>query len=478
MSPRTLLVLVVAALSGCSYTFDSSAPLLTVSGDVPDTAGQPRLNTWPALGETYVRGFDHRIWIVIQQSDNSWHMQALSGAPDTDDISPDEADDVFPVWRALYITKKMKATPGATTPSPVMLTVRSAGEHPGHTFTMPGGAAVLFSGGADDVFAYIITDGNQPGYYLQRRDESFSRIVPWPKGVTANDPFRNGAYWFDNDTGDTFFDRDADGRVVAHSTRDNGDVDLGIRPRFFNWLDDKTWVTCGNDGVRIVHVDGRTPESVLDDTPCKQERLNLMNGYAYYDVGTTIRKVKLDGSEPPAEVFDFGTNRVLILTDHDDVFYSTDPSDRYARAAGDGWLEGAKFMQRGTQLQLSGDRKHLWWVEDSAQNGGAGQLTSLVLPGAAMPGGTPEVLTRNTRQYSILGDGRILCDENHAFNGTFNRIVVIDEKSGTKRWVAAGANRFGQIPFTNNELTVDVVTGATGHDIVRAKVPPLEGPPP
>lgn len=467
--------LVVAALSllvaGCSYTFDSNAPGLPLVGPVPDTPSLPKLNTVTALGETFVRGLDDRIWIVIQQSDNSWHMQAMSGPPDTDDIAPGDADDLLATWRALYITKRDKSVPPAV-PAPITLTVRSVGEHPGHDFTLPGGPAVLFSGGADDVFAYIVSDGSQPGYYLYRRDGSFSRIVPWPKGVTANDPFRNGAYWFDNDTGDTFFDRDADGRVVAHHTKDNIDVDLGIRPRFFAWLDTQTWVTCGNDGVRVVHLDGRTPESILDPDPCKQERLGLANGYAYYDVGTVVRKVKLDGSEPPREVFDFGQDRILILTSHDDVFYSTDPSDRYAHAAGDGWLQGWKFMQRGTQLSLSSDRTKLWFIDYSAVNAGAGLLTQLTLPGPATPGGTPVVLARNTRRYEVLPDGRILCDEDHAFNGSFNRVVVIDPQRGVKQWVASSAMTFGKVPFTDADYIVDVVTGASGHDIVRVTVPP------
>jgi hypothetical protein len=472
---RLLALTLCAAAAGCSYTFDSGAPELPLVGPVPDTPSLPHLNDRPVLSEVFARGVDGRVWLIMQQTDNSYRMVPMSGDPTPEVLAPGAVDDLFVRWRALYLTVR----PRPSDPSaPISLTVRSIGESPGHTFSLPGGPAVLFSGGADDVFVYLVTDGTQPGYLIQRRDESFKRIVPWPKGVMPSDPFRNGAYFFDSGAGELFFDRDADGRVVAHHTRDNLDVDLGIRPRFLAWLDAKTWVTCGNDGVRVVHLDGVTPERVLDADPCKQERLQLSRGYAYYDVGAELRKVKLDGSEPPQPVFDFGDNRVLLVaTKTDTVLYSTDPSDRYLHAAGDGWLGGWRFMDRGTSLTMSSDLLHLWWLEHSAQRGGAGQLMTVTLPGPAMPGGTPTVLTRNTRQFQILPDHRILADENHAFDGTQDRVVVIDPLRGNKRWVASSSSAFASVPYTDDYI-VDVVSVSSGHDVVRVTVPPPLPPPP
>jgi hypothetical protein len=361
---------------------------------------------------------------------------------------------------------------------PMRLIVRSIGEHPGHTFLMPPGPPVILTGN-DAVFVYMVTDGTQPGYLLQWRDESFRRIIPWPKGVDGANPFKNGAYFFQN-TYEHFFDRDADGRLVAHDTRDNLDIDLGIRPPLVVSIDAKTLLTCGQDGVRIVFMDGVTPERMLDNDICKPGLVWLNHGYAYYYVGTTVRKTKLDGTQPPQKVFEFGTGRVLgISSTHDTVLYSTDPADRYAHGAGDGWLANWRFMERGDQVVMPSDRTRIYWLEHSAQGyyDSIGQLTTVTLPAPGQPGGTPVTLTRNTRQYGFLDDGRIICDENHAYGGAENRVVVVDEKRKHKQWVATSASHFSQVPYTH-DFVIDVVSGATGHDLVRVKLPPIEPPPP
>ncbi|MDB4966957.1 MAG: hypothetical protein JWN44_2646 [Myxococcales bacterium] len=480
------LLLGSCSLGSCSYTFDTEAPTLPLVGTVPDTPNLPHLNTAPVSTEIFVLGADNRIWIILEQEDQTWRMVPMSGDASTVETLPMLDTDLFVTWRALYITKHPKSTGGVATaapadmsaPEPVQLTVRSIGESPGHTFEMPGGAAVLFSMGEDDVFAYLVLDDKLPGYIIQRRDESFRRIVPWPKGIDPRDPFRNGAFFSDPGAGDLFFDRDGDGRLVAHHTRDNLDVDLGIRPRFLGFYDARTLVTCGNDGVRVVPIDGFTPERILDDEPCKPQLLTFTNGYVYYDVGTTLKKARIDGSAPPESVYDFGINRLLLLsTPTDIVLYSTDPADRYVRGAGDGWLGNWRFMERGSSLTMSGDRKRIRWLEHSAQGSGIGDLTMVTLDQPGMPGGVTTPLTRNTRSYSILPDGRILCDENRANPGVWNRIVAVDPVRGHKQWVATSANRFSAIPQSNDYI-VDVISGATGHDVVRVKIPPVDPTPP
>src|SRR5437868_2203145 len=176
---------------------------------------------------------------------------------------------------------------GAPPPPNIKLITRSLDEHPGKEFNMPDGPALLYSMGADDVFAYIVTNPALPGYLIQRRDDSFKRVVPWPKGIDPSNPFKNGLFFSDDGAGDVFYDRDADGRIVGHHTKDNLDIDLGIRPRFLAWVDSKRLLTCGVDGVRVVPVDGVTPESVLDEDICKTSMLTIDGGYVYYDVGTT-----------------------------------------------------------------------------------------------------------------------------------------------------------------------------------------------
>ena len=250
-------------------------------------------------------GADQRIWIILQHTDSSWEMKPMSGAPDSDTIAPDEELQLV-TWRALYITKqpsgvdggvaarfgggrrRRPATCGAPPPPNVQLIVRSVGEHPGAEFDVPDGPALLYSLGADDVFAYIVTNPALPGYLLQRRDGSYKRIIPWPKGIDPANPFKQGLFFGDDGAGDVFYDRDVDGRIVGHDTRDNRDVDLGIRPRFLAWLDHQAaWSPAAADGVRLVPVDGVTPETVLDQDICKPALLAVADGYVYYEVGTT-----------------------------------------------------------------------------------------------------------------------------------------------------------------------------------------------
>jgi hypothetical protein len=350
------------------------------------------------------------------------------------------------------------------------------GEHPGQSFSVPDGPALIYSLGADDVFAYIVMNPALPGYLLQRRDGSFKRIVPWPKGIDPSNPFKDGLFFGDYNNGDTFYDRDADGRIVGHSTKSNVDIDLGIRPRFLSWVDAKRFVTCGPDGVRVVFVDGKTPEVVIDSDLCKSALLGLANGYVYYEVATSIRKAKLDGSAPPATLWDFGMARVLnIVTPQDFIVYSTDPADRYVHGAGDGWLAGWKFMQRGLAVTFTDDRQGIYWLENAAQGSGTGNLKTVKLAGPGVPGGNATTLSLNTREFTRLADGRILADENRANNGTWNRVVVIDEARGHKQYVAVGANHPSPIPQSSDYI-VDVVTGATGHDVVRVPLPaPVDG---
>jgi hypothetical protein len=240
-------------------------------------------------------------------------------------------------------------------------------------------------------------------------------------------------------------------------------------------VDQKRFVTCGPDGVRVVFVDGVTPEVVLDDDLCKTSLLAQAGGYVYYDVGTTLRKVKLDGSEAPIALFDFGESRVLtVATPGDHILYSTDPADRYVHGAGDGWLGGWKFMERGLGATFSNDRTALYWIENAAQASGAGDLKTVKLQGPGVAGGTATTLVKNARQFSFLGDGRIIADENHVNNGTWNRVVVIDEAAGHKQYVATGADHFSPIP-SSSDYIVDVVTGATGHDVARVSLPPRTG---
>jgi hypothetical protein len=498
--------------AGCSYTFDSEAPSLPLMGVMPNTPALPHLNQMPATSEQLIPDTGGRWWLAMLESDNTWRFVRLTGdSPGAvQTIAPGQYDDVLVTARALYLTKRgldigpsdgsapdggaSDAGAGNSSSSgngsgsaamPVRLTVRSIDESPGRTFVLPGGPAILFVGGGDTVFAYLPTSADQPGYILQRRFSSFMRIVPWPKGVDPANPFGKGNFFWDS-TGDVFYDRNAEGRIVAHSAHDNTDIDLGIRPPFFNFISRKTLVTCGIDGVRLVPVDGKSPEIIVDDDVCAEGQLfwytdpshrDYEHTWIYYLVGKTLRKTNVATHEKTT-VFDTSTRRLWSVHLPDDIIlYSTDPDDRYAHGAGDGWLGNWRFMERGGSITFPGDMLHLYWIDHSALNAGAGLLSMATLPGRAQPSSNIARLADNVRAYSFLPDGRIVCDENHAFNGTQNRIVVIDTLRHNKQWVASSANHYMGIPGTN-DLVVDVVSGATGHDVVRVTPPPIYPPVP
>src|SRR5207245_9125260 len=97
--------------------------------------------------------------------------------------------------------------------------------------------------------------------------------------------------------------------------------------------------------------------------------------------------------------------------------------------------------------------------------GGYGCLTSVLAPG-----GAPTLLGMNVHSFNELPDGRVLAIENAVYAGTWNRLVVIDEAAATKRWVVPQAADFLLVPGSQ-EIVADIVTGASGYDIVRVTAP-------
>jgi hypothetical protein len=497
---RIWVVFALLAASGCSYTFDSTEPELQLIGEQPDTPSMPHVNTDAVVQEWFVRGFDDAQWLIMQHVDGSYRILSLTSDAPADVITKDQFDDLYTTPRKLYLVKAntddMGPPDGGVAaadeasdmgpPPTVTLTIRAAGDPVGQKYIEPAGSALLYVGGTqDDVFTYMVSSKKQPGYIIQRRDSDFRRIIAWPKGVDPSNPYGKGYYFWDSGQGRVFYDMDADNRLVAHSALDNTDIDLGIHSRSLAWVNGTSLASCGDDGVRIFAVDGKTPESLLTDEVCVATNFWISDGFIYYDSGTNVRKVALDHSAAPETVYDFGTNRVLsILSPNDTIFYSKDPASLYVHGAGDGWLVpkggGAdfKFMNRGTGLSIYNNLTQLNWLENSAQESGAGELMGLTLPAPGVPGGTKVPLARNVRSYGILGDGRILCDDDHAFDGTQNRIVVLDPLRHHAQWVASSSNYVLSIPTTDDFL-VEVVSGdLNSHDLVRVSLPPIVPTPP
>ena len=114
-----------------------------------------------------------------------------------------------------------------------------------------------------------------------------SASCPGPRGSIRPTRSRTALFFSDDGAGRRFYDRDADGRIVGHHTHDNVDVDLGIRPRLLGLGRLASASSpAATDGVRVVPVDGVTPETVLDNDICKPANFSASaNGFVYYDVG-------------------------------------------------------------------------------------------------------------------------------------------------------------------------------------------------
>ena len=500
---RALFPVVFFVASGCSYTFDSKEPELPLIGVEPNTPALPHLNTAPIIQEWFVTGFDNGSWLVMQHDDRSYRILSLTTDAPADILATSDFDDLYTTPRKLYIVKAntpndmgapeddagvaaAASTPDMGAPATVTLTIRSPGDKVGQKYIEPAGGALLFVGGGEDnVFTYMVSDSALPGYILQRRDTGFRRIIPWPKGVSPLNPYGKGYFFWDAGQGQTFYDMDEDNRLVGHSAVDNTDIDLGIRTHSMAWVTNSSLASCGVDGVRVFAVDGKSPEVILTNEVCDPTNFWINNGFVYYNSDTSIHKVPLDHSSPPQEVYDLGTKRLLSLTNPDDtVFYSTDPATLFVHGAGDGWLAshsgGAdfKFMERGTGLAIYNNATQLTWLEDSAQETGAGELMSLTLPAPGVAGGTKVPLALNVRTYGLLADGRIICDDDHAFDGIENRIVVLDQLRHHAQWVASSSNYVMGIPGASDFL-VEVVNGDLNtHDLVRAPLPPIVPTPP
>ena len=219
------------------------------------------------------------------------------------------------------------------------------------------------------------------------------------------------------------------------------------------------------------------PPRLLDETACASDlfsfqRLKRDDGTTsiqlFYIIGDReLRRVPVDGSAPPARVIERDIKRVLTIADAATVIYSEDPSDRYIYMVGDGWIGDWRFMDRGRAANVSSDRKRVHFLENAAQSAGIGDLSSAPI------GGVVVRLARNVYQYDEIAPLRLLAAANHAFRGTQNRIILIDEEHGQAHWVVDQASRYSFIPGST-DLLVDIVTGASSSDLVRVPLPPLD----
>jgi hypothetical protein len=469
-APR-LALLGSLMLAGCSYTFDDTAPDIRLLGSPPNTDGLPRLNHSAAGNDNIVLGYDdngqqNAYWVAFTENIDT--ADGKQGAVRAVRLSPPEkeeiilADDVTTTWTRFFLVSRGLDKPM----TPPVITVRSAGQTtPPIQFPLPGAPGFFSIGYGEDAFLYWVARATQSTFYTFRSDGSFMRQLKIPPGVDPLNP-QLDFYW---SSGSKFLlTRAPDGDVLVHSTIESSDVDLGIRPKLLGVIGQSQLIACGADGLRVVRLDG-TREQVLDPMPCDDQgdlalRYVEMKTWVYYGTDLQLWRVPLDGNGTPEPVHVDG-RRAWQFLDDGRIIVSRTPRELYIQSAGDGWLDGWNFMERGIDVRMSTDKKRLRWLEHAAKANGAGELMSAPI------GEAPLHLSLNTRQWEELEDGRILADANHAFRGTQNRVVVIDEASRTAQWVAAAAAQYSRIPYTN-DLLVDVVTGPTGLDIVRVPIPP------
>lgn len=447
-------------LSGCSFLFDDDAPDLPLLGTPPSTAGLPRLNRTAAESARILRGVDGAPWVAVREQGNVLRLIRLAEPAHEEELV---ARQVHILYRSVYLVD-----PGTLPGQPTRLRIRAAGQvDREQEFLLPPGDPLLVVGSTEDVFAFFPRRADSRSLLIVRRDGSFSRTVPMPEGLDPENPLAEGLAFFDG-PGRYLFIRDGVGRLRAHSTVSEEDIDLGQRPRTLLTLDAlRALLACGEDGLVRVPMDGG-PDVMLDPQPCTPEGLRVIGGAVYYLAQGELRAVPVDGSLPPARAFPAPAQQVLAAGPRGMLAYSTDSPRRWASGASDGWLGGWRFMERGRQVGFSRDGMRLRWLEHAATLSGAGDLLS-----AELPAGAPLRLSRNVRQFVELTDGRLLCVAHHAFRGAQNRIVVIDEKARTARWVADSASGFLLIPGSNDLLAM-LVKDNRGFDLVRLPIPPAE----
>jgi hypothetical protein len=494
-------------LGACSWNFDGNAPELPLVGEPPSLTSLQKLNDGPVYSSAIVYGTDRNFWLSLQEETKKLRVMRLSGTPAQFTV---EGDQFVVAWRAFFTWQNGQAPADPTMARPAKLQVLSAGQtsSQAQVFDFPLGIGQVKPGGADDVFVYVPAFAAADSYELVRRD-GHRRTIPYPDDGVHPKAYPDG--FFSGD-GHVFFSRgpcqtgcltdpndsDLGGTerrpLVAHSTDAEVDIDLGPQPRRVFLFEPaglpRRFITCSDQGIKLIPVDPADPLPTihLDDSRCATDALTTLrlpipggprqsvvaasgglSTWLYYSIAGELRRVPIDGFSAPERVLDHDVARVLQIFGADLISYSQDSSDRYIYGVGDGWIGDWRFMERGRAANLSIDKKKMFFLENAAQQGGIGTLTSAPLNGTAVP------LARNVYQYDELDDGRLLASSNHAFRGTQNRIITIDEARGEARWVVDQAAQYSFIPGSSDgsvDLLVDIVTGASSYDLMRVPLPP------
>ena len=471
---RTFTVISALALGACTFNWSGGDGGLPLVGSEPPLSSFTRLNAVTSGRASLLTGPDGASWAALCEfwtmgSGNNgrgcqrMHLVRL-GAPDEAPREETIDADSFALHGAeLYEIRDDAAG-----------LVRTVTMHrPGDAavddvaFSLPAGRAAFFANdaGASDVFLYWLRAAETIEWVVCRRDRRYQRRVPLPPGSdpTGDDDARTPKIVLTADGG-TIVVRGPDGVMVADSTLDEGTVALGPRPADF-FIDEPraAAVAFGEGGATSVALDG-SGDRLLTADPIARVSVAVDDDVFYYATPAGLSSVPLDGSRP-ARLEQPGAARLRAVGRGGELAYGLDPADRYAGGAGDGWIGGWRFMERGRQLRFSADGARLHFLEHAATLGTYGDLTT-----ATSPAAPPRTLAINVHRWDELPDGRLLAIENAVVGGAWNRLVVIDEVAGERRWLVPTATEFLLVPGSR-DLLVDVVSGATGYDVLRVPAP-------
>jgi hypothetical protein len=464
----------VLLLCGCTLEWNGGTPSLPLVGSAPSLSSFDKLNTAPVGRASLMTGPDGVPWVAFcefwgegsgnRPSDcKRMHLTRLGPA---DDPAGDElltADSFGLHGQMIYAL----TASGDKTSTQILLHRPGDPTNEDVSFTVPGTQTALFvnDGGAADVFVAWPEAATTTGWTVFRRDKRYTRTIPLPAGLDPTGMKRDGLVLALDQAGDRFIVRTPDESMTVYSTLDEGVVSLG--PRAFNFFFDNAHdaiVTYGDDGVRGVGLDGSMDLPYTADVVVDPNSVALSLTDVFYATRAGLWDAPLDRSAPPRLVQPNAV-RARAVGPHGDVVYGYDPSTLYAGNAGDGWLGDWKFMQRGRFCRFSADGQRLHFLENAATLSVYGDLTTATSPHAPV-----RTLSLNVHAYDELNDGRLLAIENAIQPGVWNRLVVIDEVAGERRWVVPSAAEFILLPG-KTELIVDVVTGPNGYDILRVPAP-------
>jgi hypothetical protein len=467
----------VVACAGCVFEWDQSALVFTLEGNPPPLSSFHKLNVMPSGLATEMIGPDGANWVGFCEFWNAGSVLRPRGCQRAHLVRADpggtgtvdetfNADNFIMTPHELLVLidddKSMTRTIGFHRPGDPSSANQAFDVNPGQALIYTNGSVL----GTQSTVVYWAEDPMTKTFSLLRRDPLMRRDLPIPMGVDPAKPLNaDGFDFLLTADGNWLIERDPDGTMTAFSSLGEPDVSFGKRPSDFR-IDDprESVITIGPDGLRSIPIAGG-PDKILAPEWVDASLIILRQDQAFYPLNGALWRVPLDGSQPPEKIADGGA-RILALDGTGDVAYSRDPADRYVGGAGDGWLGNWNFMQRGRSARFALDGTRLRFLEHAATLDTVGDLTSVTIPN-----GPPVTLGINVHSYDELPDHRVLAIENHVYAGDWNRLVVIDEQAITKKWVVPSAAEFLLLPG-GQRIVADVVTGASGYDIMLLDAPP------